>query len=113
MRLNPRRRKDEFCPGPMCFLSVLHGERSAVRLRDLLADREPQSQPSWLRRREFVEEAAPDGSIDSRPLIDYLHANARAIENRTYPDMSFWRGRIYSILQKIFEELGEVVWIAL
>ncbi len=97
----------------MCLLSVLHSERSAVRLRDLLADREPQSQSSWLRCREFVEEAAPDGSIDSRPLIDYLHANARAIENRTDPDMSPRRGCIYSILQKIFEELGEVVWIAL
>jgi hypothetical protein len=97
----------------MCFLSVLHGERSAVRLRDLLADREPQSQSSWLRCREFVEEAASDGRIDSRPLIDYLHANARVIENRTNPDTSPRRGRIYRILQEIFEELGEVVWIAL
>src|SRR5438132_3439937 len=112
MRLNPMEKKDKFCPSPVCLLSVLHRERGAVCLRDLLADREPQSQSSWLRCLEFVEQAAPDGSVDSRPLIDDLHSNARAIENRADPDMSPWRRRIYSILQKIFEELGKVVWIA-
>src|SRR5437660_4747358 len=112
MRLRPHKEKDKFRPSPLRVLSVLHRERSAVRLRDLLADREPQSQSSWLRCLKFVEHATPDARVDSRPLIDYLHANARAVENCTDPDMSFRRGGIYSVLQEIYEKLGEFVWIA-